>query len=75
MRRRLQPHGVHEFDGSARIEMPANAPTITVELWGGGGGGGGGSDETHTEDGAGGGGASGAYSRSVIACAQRTPTR
>ena len=49
MRRRLQPHGVHEFDGSARIEMPANAPTITVELWGGGGGGGGGSDETYTE--------------------------
>jgi hypothetical protein len=60
-------HGIHEFDGSARLDVP-NSPTITLELWGGGGGGGGGSDETYTEGGAGGGGgAGGAYSRTAIA--------
>lgn len=60
------PHGVHEFTGSARFVAP-DAPTVTVELWGGGGGGGAGSPDTFSEGGAGGGGgAGGAYTRQSL---------
>jgi hypothetical protein len=59
------PHGVHEFDQSAKLVLPT--ATISVELWGGGGGGGAGSSGTYTEGGAGGGGgASGAYARASL---------
>jgi hypothetical protein len=61
-------HGIHRFDRSAVIEVPAAPTALTVELWGAGGGGGGGSEDTFTEAGAGGGGgASGGYARGTFA--------